>query len=165
MSWANKRKQNTKMRRSSVGFWPSKSQPPSLKFKNEAGQPIIGLAIIASNNAISQTRPQRCRIRWTSTQLRLLRWPPQPRSLYLVCFRYTSRPHAGRQVVYRSDTIVVLVRGCCYSGHGSSNCYYLVFLGHISSSKAGFVQCFERREQFRRSVFFLWLPTEMTSLP
>ena len=29
-------------------------------------------------------------------------------------------------------------------------------LGHISSSEAGFVQCFERREQFlRRSLFFV----------
>ena len=28
--------------------------------------------------------------------------------------------------------------------------------------KGGFVQCFERREQFRRSVFVLWPPTEMT---
>ena len=34
----------------------------------------------------------------------------------------------------------------------------------ISSSKAGFVQCFERREQFRMSVFVLW-PTEMASFP
>ena len=50
--------------------------------------------------------------------------------------------------------IVVLVRGCYsdYSDHGS--CCYLALLGHILSSKAGFVQCFERREQFRRSVFF-----------
>ena len=29
-----------------------------------------------------------------------------------------------------------------------------VHLGHIWFSEAGFVQCFERREQFRRSVFF-----------
>ena len=49
--------------------------------------------------------------------------------------------------------MVVLVRGCCYGGHGIS-CCYLVLLRHISSSKAGFVQCFERRDQFRRSVFF-----------
>ena len=33
--------------------------------------------------------------------------------------------------------------------------YYLALLGHISSSKAGFVQCLERREEFRRSAFFL----------
>ena len=31
---------------------------------------------------------------------------------------------------------------------------YEAHLGHISSSEAGFVQCFERRGQFRRSVFF-----------
>ena len=39
-------------------------------------------------------------------------------------------------------------------------------LGHIWSSEAGFVQCFERREQFfRRSVFFCGHlpPAEMTS--
>ena len=45
-------------------------------------------------------------------------------------------PHTGGQVVYRSDTIVMLVHGCCYGGHGS-NCCYLVLLEHISSSKAG----------------------------
>ena len=71
----------------------------------------------------------------------------------------------GGKVVYRSDTIVVLVRGCCYRHHGS--CCYLIHLGHVSSSNnTGFVQqCFERREQFRRSVFVLWPPTEMTSFP
>ena len=47
--------------------------------------------------------------------------------------------------------LVVLVRGY-YGDHG--NCCYFVLLGQISSSKAGFVQYFERREQFRRSVFF-----------
>ena len=60
-------------------------------------------------------------------------------------------------VLYRSDAIVVLVRGC-YGGHGS--CCNLVLLGHISSSKTCFVQCFERREQFRRSVLFLCPPAE-----
>ena len=59
--------------------------------------------------------------------------------------------------------IVVLFRGCYYDDHGS--CCYLVLLGYISPSKAGFVQCFERREQVRRSVFFLWPPTEMASFP
>ena len=84
---------------------------------------------------------------------RVLRRPPQPRSLHRVCFRHPSRPHTGGQVFYRSDTIVVLVRRCCYGGHGSS-CSCLALFGHISSSKAGFVRCFERREQFRRSCVF-----------
>ena len=58
------------------------------------------VAIIATNNAISQTRPQRCRIQQrTSSQSRLLRRPSQPQSLRRVCFRYSSRPHAGGQVV------------------------------------------------------------------
>ena len=83
----------------------------------------------------------------------------------LLLLGHPSRPHKGGQVVYRSDTIVVLVHGCCYGGHGGSSCGYLVLLGHISSSKAGFVQCFERCQQFRRSVFFLWPPTERTSFP
>ena len=40
-----------------------------------------------------------------------------------------------------------------------------VHLGHIWFSEAGFVQCFERREQFRRSVFFCGHlpPAEMAS--
>ena len=38
--------------------------------------------------------------------------------------------------------------------------------GHISSSKAGFVLRFERREQFRRSVFFfVGTYREMASFP
>ena len=72
-------------------------------------------------------------------------------SLHWVCFRHPSRPYTGGQVVYRSDTFVVLVRGC-YSDYGS--CCYFVLLGHISSSKAGFVQCFERREQYTVGLCF-----------
>ena len=95
--WANKRKQNTKMKRISVGYWPSKSLAPHHR--------------VATNNAINQSRPQRCQIQWTSVQSRLLRQPPQPRSLHWLCFRHPSRPHTttGGQIVYRSDTIVVLV--------------------------------------------------------
>ena len=59
--------------------------------------------------------------------------------------------------------IIVVLVGGCYGGH-SIRCCYLVLLGRISSSKAGFVQCFERRGQFRRSVFFVGPPTEMASL-
>ena len=120
---------------------------------------------LSTINTISQTRQQRCRIQSTSVQSRLLQRLLQPRFLYRVNFRHPSHqasPHTttGGQVVYRSDTIVVLVRGC-NGGHGS--CCNLVLFGHISSSKAGFVQCFERREQFRRSVFFLWPPTGFCS--
>ena len=144
------------------------SSPPVEILKMRRDTPSLPIiAIMATNNAIRQTRRQRCRIQWTSAQSRLLRRPPRPRSLHRYVFALDivhTRPHAiGGQVIsiHRLDTIVVFVRGCYYGGHG--NFCYLVLLGHISSSKAGFVQCVERREQFHRSVFFLWPPTEMTS--
>ena len=77
--WAGRvNEKQKKMRQRSVEYWP---------FKSIAGHFIIRVAIIATNNAISQTRPQRCRIQWTGAQSRLLR-RPLPRYLHRVCFRH-----------------------------------------------------------------------------
>ena len=70
---------------------------------------------------------------------------------YIFVTRPVHTQRGGHQVVDRSDRmiIVVLVRGC-YGGDGSWCFIWSSLLGHISSSKADFVQCFTKREQILR---------------